>query len=805
MKSSIPGFDKKELLHDYKIALISRHLSIAGRKEVHLGRANFGIFGDGKEIAQIVLSKFFRDGDWRSGYYRDQTMMLALGLTTPEIFFAQLYGDTNSENNPDSGGRSMNNHYATPNINKDGSWKDLTKQKNSASDISPTAGQLPRSLGLAYASKLYRQKKDWHQYTQFSDEGNEVIFATVGDASTSEGHFFETMNAAGVLQVPLAMSVWDDGYGISVPRKYQTIKESISEIMEGFAQDDKHEGILIYRMRGWKYEELYTNYREGLEKCRNEHIPVLFHVDEMTQPLGHSTSGSHERYKSKERLDWEQEYDPIARMKEWLLSEHYADEKTLSEIEKEAKKIVKEAKKKAWKNFISPIEDERKLILDTIKNKTCTCKKGNQEKIERYAKSLSDRQYPTMGDIFSTSKKILREICFECEAKEHLKSTLTDWIKKYYPLNHRRYSSHLYAETNTGKLTEEVLPAYSGQPEMVDGRIVLRDNFDALFSKYPLSVTFGEDTGQLGGVNQCMEGMQEKYGELRVTDTGIRESTITGQAIGLALRGIKPIAEIQYFDYILYALQTLSDDLATMHYRTKGIQKAPVIIRTRGHRFEGIWHSGSPLSLVMNAIRGIHVCVPRNMTQAAGFYNTLMESDDPALVVEPLLGYRVKEKLPSNPGEYKVPLGKPEVLTHGTDVTIVTYGSCVRIALEAARQLAGYNVSCEVVDVQTLLPFDTNHLILESVKKTNRVIFVDEDVPGGASAFMMQKVLEIQGAYKYLDSAPVTISAHEHRPAYGSDGDYFSNPNAEDIFEKAYEMMNEFDPANYPYFYEHPR
>jgi len=789
-----------EVLEDYRIANISRQLSILGRKEVLTGKAKFGIFGDGKEIAQIAMAKSFKKGDWRSGYYRDQTFMLAAGMLTPEEFFAQLFGETQLDKNPANGGRLMNNHYASRSLNEDGSWKNLTEQKNSSADISPTAGQMPRLLGLAYASKLFRENNELHQFTNFSVKGNEVAFGTIGDSSTSEGHFWETINAAGVLKVPMAMSVWDDGWGISVPNKYQTTKQNISEVLKGFEQDENGDGYLIYKAKGWDYPALCKMYAEGVELCRRDHVPVLFHVIEMTQPLGHSTSGSHERYKSKERLEWESDFDPIKKMREWILSMEIIESGKLDEIEKEAIDVVKKARQIAWKSFTDPIKKERDELITLVENAGCNCKKT--DRINRITSGLKKVIHPVRKDNVSAAKKILRHICSTCESFKPLKSQLQVWLKSTIDENHERYSSHLYSETELKVSNiKPVAPIYNENSKAVNGREVLRDNFEKLFMKYPLLLTFGEDTGFIGGVNQSLEGMQEKFGELRVTDTGIREATILGQGIGLALRGLRPIAEVQYFDYLLYALQTMSDDLATMQYRTKGGQKSPVIIRTRGHRLEGIWHSGSPLSMVINSIRGVHVCVPRNMTVAAGLYNSLLESDEPALVIEPLNGYRLKEKMPENLGEFKTALGVPEVLNEGNDITLVTYGSCVRIAEDAVKQLKDFNISVELIDVQTLLPFDVNQRILESVKKTNRIVFFDEDVPGGATAFMMQKVLEDQKAYFYLDSEPRTITAKDHRPAYGTDGDYFSNPNAEDVFEVIYDIMRESNPGKFPSIY----
>jgi len=789
---------KKDVLNDFYIASLSRHLSVIGRKEVLTGKAKFGIFGDGKELAQVVMAKNFRNGDWRSGYYRDQTFMLASGLLTAEQFFAQLYGDTDIKNNPHNSGRSFNNHFSTANVNPDGTWKNLMTQKNSAADLSPTAGQMPRLTGLAWASKLYRENKDLTIYKNFSDNGNEVAFGTIGDASTSEGHFWETINAVGVLEVPMALFIFDDGYGISVPKKEQTTKQSISELLRGF-EKDANGGILLYKVKGWDYAEMVKVFSKGVEKCRKEHIPVVFHIEEMTQPLGHSTSGSHERYKSPERLTFENEFDPIARFRNWLIENHISSEEELNSINEKALNDVKSAKQSAWNNFNEPIKRERDELIKIIDNRSCVCKREHIDKVGIITDNLKKIQYPLRKDIFSSAKKILRHVCFDCDIRKQLQSDLQYWLKRNYEDAHKRYNSHLYVQTEKSALNiKGVPPMFTENSAIVNGREVLRDNWDYLFQKYPLLVAFGEDVGYIGGVNQSFEGLQKKYGELRITDTGIRETTILGQGIGLALRGLRPLVEIQYFDYLLYALQTLSDDLASLHYRTAGGQKAPVIISTRGHRLEGIWHSGSPLSMVINSIRGVYVLVPRNMTQAAGFYNTLFEAEDAALVIEPLNGYRLKEKRPDNIGEYKIPIGVPEILNVGNDITLITYGSCVRIAQEAVEQLKEFKINVELIDVQSLLPFDVNNSILESVKKTNKIVFFDEDVPGGATAFMLQKVLEEQGAYKYLDSEPITITAQEHRPAYATDGDYFSNPNAEDVFEGIYNMMHNYNPKKYP-------
>ncbi len=795
-------YNKKEILDDFKLANLSRQISLLGRKEVLTGKAKFGIFGDGKEIAQIAFAKNFQNGDWRSGYYRDQTFMMAAGLFSAEEFFAQLYGETDITLNPGNGGRSFNNHFSTRSLNADGTWKDLMKQKNSSADISPTAGQMARWVGLAYASKLFRNIKELHQYNDLSTKGNEVAFGTIGDASTSEGQFWESINAVGVLQVPAVIAVWDDGYGISVPKKYQTTKGSISEVLKGFERTKDKPGIVILKAKGWDYPALLKTFKEGIDIARKEHVPVVFHIEEITQPQGHSTSGSHERYKSEERLKWESEFDGIKKMREWILNEKIASENELKKAEEEAIEEAKQAKKTAWKKFKAPVKEERDKLVELIDNRSCQCKREGYDKVGTFTNDLKKIVDPIRKDNFSTAKKILRHVCSDCNIREKLQKDLTGWLDRNYEDNYQRYNTTLYNESQYSALNvKEIKPVIKPDTQEVAGREILRDNWDYLFGKYPKLVTFGEDAGSIGGVNQSYEGLQEKYGELRVTDTGIREQTILGQGIGLALRGLRPVAEIQYFDYLLYALQGMSDDLATTHYRTAGGQVAPLIISTRGHRLEGIWHSGSPLSMVINSIRGIYVCVPRNMTQAAGFYNTLLEGEDPALVIEPLNGYRLREKRPENIGEYKIPLGMPEILNEGTDVTLVTYGSCVRIAQDAIEQLKEFNISVELIDVQTLLPFDRTHSIAKSIKKTNRVVFFDEDVPGGATAFMMQKVLEDQSAYYYLDSEPRTVTAKDHRPAYASDGDYFSNPNAEDVFEAIYSMMNESDPKKFPELY----
>jgi len=761
------------------------------------GKAKFGIFGDGKEVAQLAMARVFREGDWRSGYYRDQTFMLAAGMFTLEEFFAQLYGETDLVANPGNGGRLMNNHFATRSLTPDGKWLDLTRQKNSSADISPTAGQMPRLLGLALASKLFRNNPQLKSCSGFSRNGNEVAFGTIGDSSTSEGHFFETLNAAGVLQVPMAISIWDDGWGISVPKKYQTTKGDISEILMGFEESENGHGYRIYREKGWDYKALCTMYEEGISFCRKNHVPVLFHITELTQPQGHSTSGSHERYKTKEQLEWEKEFDCNRQFRLWILGNGLAENHELDAIENNAISRVRAAREKAWQHFQQPIKAERELLIRTVRTSHCPCKK--QKRIDQIVLDLEKIQEPIRKDIISSGKKILRDVCTTCSVKKPMKADLSAWLDEQLQVNAERYSSHLYSESLRSALNVKgILPAFRPDSPLVTGREILLANFDRIFASNPYVLIFGEDVGKIGGVNQSLEGLQAKYGEHRITDTGIREATIIGQGIGLAMRGLRPIAEIQYFDYLLYGLQVISDDLATLQYRTKGGQKAPLIISTRGHRLEGIWHSGSPLSMVINSIRGVYVLVPRNMTQAAGFYNTMLASDDPALIIEPLNGYRLKEKLPSNIGEYRIPLGISEKLTEGTDVTLVTYGSCIRIAMEAVQQLRDFDISVELIDVQSLLPFDRNKDILASLKKTSKIIFFDEDVPGGATSFMMQQVLEIQGGFRYLDAEPVTLTANEHRPAYSTDGDYFSNPNAEDVFETVYGMMHSYDPKKYP-------
>ncbi len=788
---------KTEVLNDYRIAVTSRECSLLGRKEVLTGKAKFGIFGDGKEVPQLAMAKAFKNGDFRSGYYRDQTFMMAIGELTPKQFFAGLYGHTDLAHDPMSAGRQMGGHFVTHSLNEDGSWKDLTKQKNSSSDISPTAGQMPRLLGLAQASKIYRNVNGITIKDKFSVDGNEVAWGTIGNASTSEGLFFETINAAGVLQVPMVMSVWDDEYGISVHAKHQTTKENISEILKGYQRDEDSKGYEIFRVKGWDYAELVSTYERAGAIAREEHIPVLIHVNELTQPQGHSTSGSHERYKNAERLAWERDFDCIRQMRLWMIAINIASPEELADLDFELKKEVLEAKKEAWNDFINPIIEDQKNLLDLLEQ-IAEASINHKDRIRKYISELSAIKAPLKKEILVYARKILRFI-----EVPNSKVLLSNWITNFIGETQGKFSSNLHSESAQNVFSvEKVLPEYAenAKPDL-DGRMILRDNFDALFSKYPETLIFGEDVGNIGDVNQGLEGMQEKYGELRVADVGIREATIIGQGIGMALRGLRPIAEIQYLDYLLYAIQIMSDDLATLQYRTVGKQKAPLIIRTRGHRLEGIWHSGSPMGMIINAIRGIHVLVPRDMTQAAGFYNTLLECDEPALVIECLNGYRLKEKTPLNFGEFKTPIGVVETLKEGADITLVSYGSTLRLVQQAAEELLVLGIDCEIIDIQSLLPFDVNKDIVKSVAKTNRLLVIDEDVPGGASAYILQQILEEQDAYKYLDSKPQTLAAKAHRPAYGTDGDYFSKPSAEDIFEKIYSMMNEVNPSKFPSLY----
>lgn len=799
---------KNEVLNDYRIARISRECSLLGRREVLTGKAKFGIFGDGKEVPQLAMAKAFQNGDFRSGYYRDQTFMMAIDQLTPQQFFAGLYGHADINVDPMSGGRQMGGHFATHSLDENGEWKNLTAQKNSSADISPTAGQMPRLLGLAQASKIYRNVKGLEKFTNFSNQGNEVAWGTIGNASTSEGLFFETINAAGVLQVPMVMNVWDDEYGISVHAKHQTTKESISEILKGFQKENDTNGYEIFVVNGWDYVQLIDTYNKASKIAREQHIPVLIHVKELTQPQGHSTSGSHERYKSAERLQWEQEFDCIAQMRKWILEFELQDEdggvlkfidseEELQKIEKEAKKEVSKAKRDAWSAYTNEIKAEVTAAVDLLE--IIAQKSNNGSFITKYKNDLAAISEPIRKDILVAARKTLRYLKDENFTE---KITLQNFIKTAIKDAGVKFSAHLLSETAlaTDKISSKA-PTYAAEKNMVDARIVMRDNFDAIFKKYPETLIFGEDAGYIGDVNQGLEGLQEKYGELRVSDTGIREATILGQGIGMAMRGLRPIAEIQYLDYLLYALQIMSDDLATLRYRTFGKQKAPLIIRTRGHRLEGIWHSGSPMGGIINNIRGIHVLVPRNMTKAAGFYNTLLEGDDPALVVECLNGYRLKEELPTNLGEFKTPIGVVETIKEGTDITVISYGSTLRIVEKAAKELLQVGINIEIVDAQSLLPFDLNHDTVKSVIKTNRLLVVDEDVPGGASAYLLQEIVENQNGYKYLDSKPQTLTAKAHRPAYGTDGDYFSKPSAEDIFEKVYEIMHEANPAEFKSLY----
>lgn len=785
-----------EALEDYYIAFLSRQLSLLGRREVHNGRAHFGIFGDGKELAQIAYAKNFRKGDWRSGYYRDQTFMLALDMLQPEEFFAMIYGDTDLDINPSTGGRNFNNHFATRNINNHGEIRDLSEQYNSASDISSTAGQMPRLLGLAQASKIARQQPAMKKYLNNNVNGNEVAFGSIGDASTSEGMFFETINAAAVMQVPLAIAVYDDGFGISVPIELQTAKSSISEVLKGFKKEPDTNGIEIFTCKGWDYPALISTFAEGISRCRTEQVPVLFHITEITQPTGHSTSGSHERYKSKERLDWETEFDCLKQFKNWLLDSGTAELEEISLVEKKALRRAREARDAAWENYTRGYVKETgdlENIITGLKNRS----DGQINHLEEF-QGIKDKLFPTRRALFSFAKRVWYEL-HGIEKYASMRKELQKWTTAFEKRSHDFYNRNLYREGIDSAVKVSGIPAeYGDNPEEVPGSEILNRNFDVLFSKYPNLVTFGEDTGKLGDVNQGMKGMQARYGVERVSDTGIRETTIIGQGIGLALRGFRPIAEIQYLDYLIYAQSTLSDDLASLQYRTMGKQAAPVIIRTRGHQLQGIWHAGSPMQMILGSMRGIYLCVPRNMTQAAGFYNTLLEANDPALVIEPLKGYNVREILPSNFGEFRVPLGVPEIMHRGSDVTLVTYGWNVFHALKAALLLESVDISVEVIDVQTLMPFDIHHMVLESVKKTGKIIFVDEDVPGGATAYMLQKVVEEQNAFDYLDTAPRTLPAMEHRPAYGIDGEYFSKPNVERIFEAIYQLMHETDIRKYP-------
>lgn len=791
---------KNQILGDYRLGRISREMSYLGRREVLTGKAKFGIFGDGKELPQLAMAKVFRNGDFRSGYYRDQTFALAINALTVESFFAQMYADTSVEREPASAGRQMNGHFATRSLNEDGSWKDLTAQKNISSDISPTAGQMPRLLGLAQASTIYKSVK-FDGSEKFSREGNEIAFGTIGDASTAEGHFWETLNAACALQVPMIVSIWDDGYGISVPTKNQRAKADISEMLSGFQRKEgENQGCEIIQVKAWDYPALLDAYAKAEHFARTESVPVIVHVVDVTQPQGHSTSGSHERYKNEARLAWEAEFDGLVKFKEWILNysieidgkeEVIATAEELDAIDEEAKKAAKAGQKTAWENYQKAISELTQSLLPLVENL-----KGQNAEVEAYIAQFNKLVSKAKKDIFHLVRKALLATRVTNSAE---RAQLMQKYNELAAVEKDNYSSHLYSQSQwKAENVQEIKPVYSDSSEDVDGRVVIRNNFDKIFEKYPETLIFGEDTGNIGDVNQGLEGMQEKYGALRIADTGIREATILGQGIGMAMRGLRPIAEIQYLDYVLYCLQGMSDDLATVHYRTKGGQKAPLIIRTRGHRLEGIWHSGSPMAGILNLSKGILVLVPRNLTKAAGFYNTMLQADEPAIIVECLNGYRLKEKQPDNLGEFTVPVGKIEVTKEGKDVTLVTYGSTWRIVTEAANELEKLGISAEVIDIQSLIPFDLSHEIAESVKKTNRLVVIDEDVEGGTTGYILQQILEKQKAFRYLDSDPLTISANDHRPAYASDGDYFSKPSADDMVEKIYAMFNESNPQKYP-------
>lgn len=783
----------KEVREDYWTCLVSREVSLIGRREVLTGKAKFGIFGDGKEVPQVAMARAFRKGDWRSGYYRDQTFMFALGLSTVEDFFAQLYADT--ENDPFSGGRQMNAHYSSKMVDEQGNWLDLTDIHNVSSDVSCTAGQMARSVGLALASKTYRENPALASLQQFSKNGDEVCFCTIGDASTSEGVFWEAMNAAGVMQIPMAVSVWDDGYGISVPVDYQTTKSSISKALSGLEANDDEDGIDIYRLKGWNYLALRKAYKYGIEKMRYTHTPALFHVQELTQPQGHSTSGSHERYKDKERLDWERKHDCLVQMEKWMLKEGIMTAEEIEVIKKKAKKYVKEAKSKAWAAYIKPINEEKTTLLNIYNQLIAEATSTDQTKLRKQANTVKNNKVPFLSELVENARKTFYMVLGSAALNTN---PLKKWLDEVYEKANTDYHIYLYSQSKYAATKVPVVkPLYSKKSPIKNGYEILNNFFDKAFEKDKRLVAFGEDVGNIGDVNQGFAGLQKKYGEARIFDTGIREWTIMGQAIGLAMRGLRPIAEIQYLDYLLYGLEPLADDLACLRWRSDNRQQAPAIIRTRGHRLEGVWHAGSPIGMIINALRGMYILVPRNMTQAAGMYNTMLQSDDPALIIESLNGYRLKEKRPDNIGEYTVPIGQPEILQPGTDVTLVTYGSCVRIAEAGMELLKAHGISVELIDVQTIVPFDLSHTIVQSLQKTNRIVFLDEDVPGGATAYMMQQVLEKQNGYRYLDSPPITITAKSHRPPYGSDGDYFTKPNAEDIFEAIYQMMKEVAPNDF--------
>ncbi len=787
-----------EVLRDYKTALESRQASLIGRREVLNGRAKFGIFGDGKELAQIAMAKAFRQGDFRSGYYRDQTFMFAIGATTIQQFFAQLYAHADVTADPNSAGRQMNAHFATRLLNEDGTWRAQTEQFNSSADLSPTAAQMPRLVGLGYASRLYRELDELAHLTHFSRHGDEIAFGTIGNASTAEGHFWEAVNAIGVLQAPVVISIWDDGYGISVPNEHQITKGNLSEILDGFRRrPDVPGGYELYTVKGWDYPALLETYARAAEMARADHVPAIIHVIEMTQPLGHSTSGSQERYKSAERLEWERQHDCLRKMREWIIDQNLAPDGELDNMERNAEKLVENIRVKAWQAFTRPIHDERLHVVGLMEQIEATS--AQAPAIEPIRRRLAKRESLLRRDVLAAVREVLVLTRHESRAPGSPIARLIDWQQAQAAANHERYGSHLYSRSAESALrVTAVDPVYDAGAPNIPGSQILNAAFDAMLARDPRVVAFGEDVGLLGGVNQTWAGLQAKFGPLRVADTGIREATIIGQAMGLALRGLRPIAEIQYLDYLLYGLQILSDDLASLHWRTRGGQKAPVIVSTRGHRLEGIWHAGSPLGALINLLRGMYICVPRDMTQAAGFYNTLLLGDEPGIVVEVLNGYRLKERLPANIGEITVPLGVPEVLREGDDVTLVTYGAACRIALEAAEALSEVGIDVEIIDVQTLLPFDRPGMILDSLKKTSRVVFLDEDMPGGATAYMLQQVIETQGGFHWLDSEPRTIAAHPHRPAYGSDGAYFSKPNVEDVFAVIYDLMNEANPGRFP-------
>jgi 2-oxoisovalerate dehydrogenase E1 component len=787
---------RQRMLDDYRLACYSREASLLGRKEVLTGKAKFGIFGDGKELAQIAMAKQFKNGDWRSGYYRDQTFMMAIGELNVQQYFAALYAHTDTDAEPSSGGRQMGGHYATRFLNNDGSWKDVMSSKNSSSDISPTAGQMPRLLGLAQASKMYRQLPELHSWTSFSNKGNEVAFGTIGDSSTSEGLFWESMNAAAVLGVPMVMNVWDNGWGISVPKKYQTVKESISDALSGFEKSTTTNGIKIFKAKGWNYPELLMTYEKAVSFSRENHIPVLVHIEELTQPQGHSTSGSHERYKDKALLDWYEEYDCLVQFKKFIMMDGAASDQELDQIREEAKNQVRAEQKQAWTDFRKDIDGDVQTAISHLDRLSASS--GNAT-VAAALDELKKSKEAIRKDIFAISKRAIRAVRGENNADA---KAMVSWLDQVQFECSRRYSSHLYSESQWSAVKHDsIAPIFEENPELVDGRILLRDFWDMTMSTRPEVLIFGEDVGKIGGVNQTCEGLQEKFGDLRVSDTGIREATIIGQGIGMAMRGLRPVAEIQYLDYIFYALQIMRDDLASVQYRTRGGQKAPLIISTRGHRLEGIWHSGSPMGSIINSVRGMIVCVPRNMMQAVGMYKTLLSSDDPALVVECLNGYRSKEARPTNLGEYSIPVGIAEVVKEGTDITLLSYGSTFNICSVAVKQLEEFGISVELVDARTLLPFDTTGITKKSIEKTGRLLIVDEDVPGGASAYLLDEVINKQGAFKYLDSEPKTLAAKAHLPPYGTDGDYFSKPSAEDIFDAVYDLMRESNPAKYPALY----